>query len=136
MVTKFGQFEKLKCPYFVNSPNFVTIFCRGLKMKIIFFDIPSKPPPIAVWNSLTNKFFQKKIDNSVYFQTKNNAILKRREGSFQLFKLSYQYLVLSVYCTPRLSAKPNVNQEDFNIKYNLIETKLTFKIQKFKFKQK
>ena len=36
--------------------------------------------------------------------------------------------VLSVYCTPSLSAKPNVIQDNFNIKYNLIKTKLTFKI--------
>ena len=34
MVTKFWQFKKLKCPNFVNCPNFVTIFCRVLKMKI------------------------------------------------------------------------------------------------------
>ena len=30
-------------------------------MEIIFCDIPSHPPPIAVRNSLTNQFFQKKI---------------------------------------------------------------------------
>ena len=59
METKFGQFKKLKCLKFVNCPNFVTIFCRVLKIKIIFFDIPSNPPHIAVWNSLTNHFFQK-----------------------------------------------------------------------------
>ena len=61
MVTQFGQFKKLKCregPNFVNCPNFVTIFCRVLKIKIIFFDIPSYPPPIAVRNSLTNQFYQ------------------------------------------------------------------------------
>ena len=59
MVTKFGKLKKLKCPNFVNCPNFVTIFCRILKMKIIFFDIPSNPPPIAVRNSLTNQFYQR-----------------------------------------------------------------------------
>ena len=48
MVTKFGQFKELKCPNFVNCPNFVTIFCRVLKMKIIFFDIPCYHLPIAV----------------------------------------------------------------------------------------
>ena len=38
------------------------------------------------------------------------------------------YKVLSVYCTPSLSAKPSVNEEDFSIKSNLIYTKLTFKL--------
>ena len=79
MVTKFGQFKKLKCPNFVNCPNFVTISCRVMKMKIIFFDIPSYPPPIAVQHSLTNQFF-KTIDDSVYFQQlkKNKTEEKRR----------------------------------------------------------
>ena len=45
---------------FLNCSNFVTIFCQVLKMEIFFFDIPSNPPPIAVRNSLTNQFFQKK----------------------------------------------------------------------------
>ena len=40
METKFGQFKKLKYPNFVNCPNFVTIFCRVLKMKIIFLLYP------------------------------------------------------------------------------------------------
>ena len=34
-------------------------FCRVSKIKIIFLDTPSYPPPIAVPKSLTNKFFQK-----------------------------------------------------------------------------
>ena len=67
MLTKFGQFKKLKCP------NFVTIFCRVLKMKIFFFDIPSYPPPIAVWNSLTNQFFQKKMMFLYIFNNKTIA---------------------------------------------------------------
>ena len=40
MITKLGQFKKLKCPNFVNCPNFVTIFCRVLKTKIILFLYP------------------------------------------------------------------------------------------------
>ena len=48
MLTKFGQFKKLKCPNFVNCPKFVTMFCRVLKM--IFFNIHSYLPPIAVRN--------------------------------------------------------------------------------------
>ena len=59
MVTKLGQFTKMGHLGFLNCPNFVTIFCQVLKMEIIFFDIPSYPPPIAVRNSLTNHFFQK-----------------------------------------------------------------------------
>ena len=87
MVTKFGQFTELEHFSFLNCPNFVTIFCRILKIKIIFFDIPSYPPPIAVQNSLTNQFFQKKL-TILYIFNKKRAKLKRREGSFQLCKLS------------------------------------------------
>ena len=47
-----------KGPNFVNCRNFVTIFCQILKMKLIYFDIPSNPPPIAVQISLTNQFYQ------------------------------------------------------------------------------
>ena len=42
-------------------------------MTIIFFDICSYPPPIAVWNSLTNQFYLK-IHLSVYFQQQNKKI--------------------------------------------------------------
>ena len=52
ILTKFGQFKKLKYPNFVNCPNFVTIFFCVLKMKMIFFYIPSNPLPIAVRNSV------------------------------------------------------------------------------------
>ena len=44
---------------FWNYLNFVTIFCRVLKKKINFLNIPSYPPPFAVQNSLTNQFYQK-----------------------------------------------------------------------------
>ena len=47
---------------------------------------------------------------------------------FLFIEILDQYKVLSVFCTPSLSAKPNIIQEYFNIKYNLIETKLTFMI--------
>ena len=59
MVTKLGQFTNLGHFSFLNCLNFVTIICQILKMKIVFLS-PSYPPPIAVWNSLTNQFFQKK----------------------------------------------------------------------------
>ena len=64
-------------------------FFQVLKMEIIFFYIPSNPPPIAVRNSLTNQFFQ--INWQFCIFKKKNAKLKRREGSFQLFKLSKLY---------------------------------------------
>ena len=57
-------------------------------MEIIFFDIPSNPPPIAVRNSLTNQFFQKNLQFCIFSTNKKNAKLKRRDGSFQLLKLS------------------------------------------------
>ena len=53
----------------------------------IFFDISSNPLPIAVQNLLTNNFFQKKM-TILFIFNKKNAKLKRRDGSFQLFKLS------------------------------------------------
>ena len=83
MLTKLGQFTMLGHFSFLNCPNFVTIFCQVLKMEIIFFDIPSIPSPIAVRNSLTNKFFQT-IWRFCIFSTKKNAKLKRREGSLHL----------------------------------------------------
>ena len=84
MVTKLGQFTKLGHLGFLNCPHFVTIFCQVLKMEIFFFDIPSNPPPIVVRILLTNQFFQKNLRFCIL---KKNAKLKRREGSFQLFKL-------------------------------------------------
>ena len=40
---------------FLNRPNFVTIFCRVLKMRMIFIlNIPSYPLPFTVWNLLNN----------------------------------------------------------------------------------
>ena len=61
--TKKGKTEEKRrvISTFFYCPDFVTIFCQVLKMEIFFFDIPSIPPPIAVQNSLTNQFFQKKL---------------------------------------------------------------------------
>ena len=47
--------------YFFNGLNFVTMFCRVLKMKITFINISSNPPPILSRNLLTNQYYQKKI---------------------------------------------------------------------------
>ena len=61
MVTKLGQFTKLKCQEGSRKiyPNFVTIFCKVLKIKMIFLNIPSNPPPFVSVNSLTNQINQK-----------------------------------------------------------------------------
>ena len=91
MVTKLGQFTKLGHLSFLNCPNFVTIFCQILKMDIIFFDIPSNPPLIAVRNSLTDQFFQKN-DNSVYFRGKKEEkkmqIWREEKGHFSFLNCS------------------------------------------------
>ena len=55
---------------FLNCPSFVIISCQVLKMKIFFFYIPSNPLPIAVRNSLTNQFFQKKLTFLYIFKKK------------------------------------------------------------------
>ena len=89
MVTKLGQFTKLGHFSFLNCQNFVTIFCQVLKIEIIFYDIPSNPPPIADRNSLTNQFFQKNLQFCIF--SKKEEKLQRREESFQLFKLSKPY---------------------------------------------
>ena len=57
---------------FLNCPNFVTFLCQVLKMEIIYFDIPSNPPPIAVRNSLANKFFQKNRRFCIFSTTKKS----------------------------------------------------------------
>ena len=66
MVTKLGQFKKLKCPNFVNCPYFVTISCRVLKMKIFFFDIPSYPGTL-LFSSVLHFFVVENIQNCQLF---------------------------------------------------------------------
>ena len=79
MVTKFGQFKKLKCPNFVNCSSFVTIFCRVLKIKIIF--LISLAIPCPLWSRILWPInFSQKIYDSVYFPKKKIASLKWRGG--------------------------------------------------------
>ena len=63
MVTKLGQFTKLG-PFSTFQIFKLSKLCHHFlsyfENENNFFDIPSNPPPIAVRNSLTNKFFQKK----------------------------------------------------------------------------
>ena len=68
--TKLGPFSAFQLLY---CPNFVTIFCWVLKIKIIFFDIPSYFLPIAVRNSLTNQFYQKDLRFCIFKKKKCKA---------------------------------------------------------------
>ena len=64
MVTKLGQFTKLG-PFSTLKLFKLSKLCYHFLSSFEnwnnFFDISSNPPPIAVWNSLTNNFFQKKL---------------------------------------------------------------------------
>ena len=99
MVTKLGQFKELNCSNLVNCPNFVTIFCRVLKIKIIFFDIPSFPPPIAIRNSLTNQFFQKKLTILYIFNKKKCKTEEKRRVPVTFL------LLLTIYRTVNFFGK-------------------------------
>ena len=87
MVTKLGQFTKLGHFSFLNCTNFVIIFCQVLKMKIIFFDIPSDPPAFAVRNSLTNKFFQKNSRFCIFSKNKNKWKTEEKRRVISAFKI-------------------------------------------------
>ena len=56
-----------KGPNSVNCPNFVTIFCRVVKMKKIFIDIPINPRPLPFEIHWPINFTKKNYV-SVYFQ--------------------------------------------------------------------
>ena len=83
MVTKLGQFTKLGDFSFLNCPNFVTIFCQILKMEIIFFYIPSHPPPIAVRSSLTNQFFQNNWQFCIFSKKNKMQNWREEKGHFR-----------------------------------------------------
>ena len=74
---------------FQNCPNFVTIFCRVLKMKIICFDIPSYPLLIAVRNSLTNQFYQKDWRFCIFSNTKKK---------WQVFPRPFPTFQFGIFC--------------------------------------
>ena len=96
MLKKFGQFKKLKCregSQLCKLSQLCYHFRCVVKMKIIFFDIPCHPPPIAVQNSLTNQFFQKKIFNSVYLQQKKCKTEEKRRVPEKLVI----FLLLKIY---------------------------------------
>ena len=64
MITKFGQLKTLNCrewSQLCKLSQFCYHFLSGFENENNFFDIPSYPPPIAIRNSLTNQFNNKKI---------------------------------------------------------------------------
>ena len=82
-------------------------FCPVLRLKIIFLDIPSYPPPIAVRNLLTNQFFKKKW-RFCKFSNKKNKLCKTEEkrrvpGPFSslrfciIFCCCWKYTKLSIF---------------------------------------
>ena len=82
IITKFGQFKKLKYPNFVNCSNFVTIFCRVLKIKKYIFIFILAIPRQSRFGIHWPINFSKKVDNFVYFQQQQKSPkLKRKEGS-------------------------------------------------------
>ena len=70
IVIKFGQFKKLKCPNFVNYPNFVTIFCRVLKMKIIFLISLATPRPLRSGINWPINFSKKNLQFCLFLTKK------------------------------------------------------------------
>ena len=105
MVTKFDNLKSWnveKGANFENCPNFVTIFCRVLKMKIIFFDISRNPPPIAVRSSLTNQCYQKKWCFCIFSTTTNRDIHPGDSWPYIFF-----LFLLNLLSQPPLSKKYN-----------------------------
>ena len=96
MVTKLGQFTKLGHFSFLNCPNFVIIFFQVLKMEIFFFDIPSHPPPIAVLNSLTNQFFQKKLRFCIFSKNKKKCKTEEKRRVVSAFEIVQALLLFFV----------------------------------------
>ena len=81
MVTKFGQFKKLKCREGSQLCKFSQLcklsqlcyhFLSRFENENIFFYIPSNPQPIAVRNSLTNQFYQKNLRFCIFSKKRKN----------------------------------------------------------------
>ena len=51
------QNNSLSISAFKIVPTLLPFFCKVLKVKFFFFNIPSYPPPFAIRNSLTNQFY-------------------------------------------------------------------------------
>ena len=81
---------------FLNCPSFVTILCRVLKIKIFFFYIPIYPLPIAVRNSQTNQFYQKKLMFSYIFK-KREKVTSLSETLLYISVLPFFSIFLKIY---------------------------------------
>ena len=92
MVRKFGQFKKLKCRKgfrLCKSSQLCYHFLQSFG-NIFFLNIPSYPPPFAVWNLLTIQFYQKKIRFLDIFKR------KRKSDMFNLGYTSWWFLTICV----------------------------------------
>ena len=66
-------------------------------MEIIFFGIPSNPPPIAVQHSITNQFYQKKIICLYIFNNKKCKTEMLRRVLEKLVTLFFLYTKHQLY---------------------------------------
>ena len=81
MVTKFGQYKKLKCRVGYQLCKW-SQFCFHFLLSFendFFFNIPSNPPPIAVRNSLTNQFYQKNLCFCIFSKKKKKVTSLNRD---------------------------------------------------------
>ena len=131
MVTKFGQFKKLKCPNFVNRPNFVTIYCCVSKMKI-FFLISLAILRLSRSGIHWPIIFSNKIDDSVYFQKKKKK-MKRRERvpgpfsslQFCIFCCCWKYTESSI-CLEKLIGQLIPDRDGRGIARDINKKKIIF----------
>ena len=85
---KFSFSGTLFTIQFLNCLNFVTIFCKVLKMKIFFKNIPSYPLPLPVQNSLTNQFYQRNWGSRFFKkERKRDKFFRESPEWISLFKL-------------------------------------------------
>ena len=93
-VTKLGQFTKLGHFSFFKLSKLCSHFLSSFENGNNFFLYPQQSPAHSGPEFIDQSIFPKKIDDFVYFQQQQkNAKLKRREGSFQLFKLSKLFTI-------------------------------------------
>ena len=103
MVTKSRQFKKLKCregSQLCKLSQLCYHFLSRFENENIFFDIPSNLPPIAVRNSLTNQFYQKKLTFLYIFN--NNKKVTSFSGTLLFssvlhFSFCWKYTELSIF---------------------------------------
>ena len=99
-----GQFTKLG-PFSTFQLFKLSKFCSHFSWVFentnYFFDISSNPPPIAVQNSLTNQFYQKKIKFLYIFNNKKVTCFPRLFSTFQFCI----FLLLKIYRNANFSGK-------------------------------